>query len=184
MLLSVPVEDLLTSQLDINLGHVDGRLSCRRRPNYHKSSDDIGQKKWAGITLNLETVWGDSGYVLSLYASPADSARAAPHSMPLTLSDSSLFSPPDTDRIIQDLSHSAEDAMSLLPPPDYFAAFAASTSYNDVLSPPPWSSMDGESPHNPVRMPSTDGQRYAQWLFVACIYLLGRILQLRERNAQ
>lgn len=88
MLLNIPVEDLLVSQLDIKLDHADGRLSCKLRPNSHNGS---APKSWAGITLNLESVYGDNGYILNLYASLDERA------LPVTPSDSPTASTSPND---------------------------------------------------------------------------------------
>ncbi|KAJ6525449.1 hypothetical protein DFH09DRAFT_1416469 [Mycena vulgaris] len=127
MLLTIPVEDLLASQLDIKLGHADGRLSCKLKPN-SSNYNSLAPKSCASLILNLESVQGDNGYTLSLYASPDESVRLPPP----TPSDPPLAPPADCNMHEVDFSQSMpamdidNNFMSFLlsdasPPPDYFS---------------------------------------------------------------
>ncbi|KAJ7824597.1 hypothetical protein B0H14DRAFT_3728308 [Mycena olivaceomarginata] len=73
MLLSIPVEDLFTSELDIKLGDTNSRLSCKLKPNVHRAGS--APEEWGGITINIESVQGENGCSLTIYASSDDTAR-------------------------------------------------------------------------------------------------------------
>ncbi|KAJ7321633.1 hypothetical protein DFH08DRAFT_969998 [Mycena albidolilacea] len=74
MLLSVAIEDLLASELEIKLGHVDGRLSCDFKPNVNHKRDSPTHQASSGGIINIRSVWGEHGYVLGLYASPTETS--------------------------------------------------------------------------------------------------------------
>ncbi|KAJ7824599.1 hypothetical protein B0H14DRAFT_3145639 [Mycena olivaceomarginata] len=77
MLLSVAIEDLLASELEIKLSHVDGRLSCDFKPNVHHKRDSPTHQASSGGIINIRSVWGEHGYVLGLYASPTETSIPA-----------------------------------------------------------------------------------------------------------
>jgi hypothetical protein len=64
MLLSVAIEDLLASELEVRLSHVDGRLSCDFKPNVHHKRDSPTHQASSGGIINIRSVWGEHGYVL------------------------------------------------------------------------------------------------------------------------
>ncbi|KAJ7612682.1 hypothetical protein FB45DRAFT_939560 [Roridomyces roridus] len=125
MLLNLPVEDLLSSSLDINLGQTDGRLSCNIKPRAGGSTPTNAGR--TGITLNLESVRGDKGFMLRLYASHEEPhVQPPPPSTPAvvasTPSDSGSYTPSE----MQDFSHNMDDPMSFFSaPPDYFSGFSS-----------------------------------------------------------
>ncbi|KAJ7621198.1 hypothetical protein FB45DRAFT_1032458 [Roridomyces roridus] len=132
MILSYPVEALLSSQLDITLG-AHGRLSCRLKPNAHKR-DFLGPADCQGVNINLESVPSENGYILSFYASPDAPSTACPP-------NTQEFARPAVMDAEQDspLSHPLSGSS---PPPDYFSA------YNNTLS--PLLLQHGELEHHPL----------------------------------
>lgn len=135
MLLSVPVEDLLSSRLDIKLGDTASRLSCKFKPNVHHVRSAL--QGWAGITINIESVQGGNGCSLTLYASsdeaPSTSAAESP-GLPPVRQDFSLGTMLPSMNMDQ-------EAMSFLlsdtsPPQDYYSPFCSSASSSIMSSPP------------------------------------------------
>ncbi|KAJ7621030.1 hypothetical protein FB45DRAFT_870793 [Roridomyces roridus] len=93
MHLSLSLDDLLASQLDIGVGQVDGRLSCKLKPNVHSTTyADLSK---SGISLNLESVCGENGmYTLTLYATHDGPSRVLPPpSVASTPSGAAMFAP-------------------------------------------------------------------------------------------
>ncbi|KAJ7321718.1 hypothetical protein DFH08DRAFT_970080 [Mycena albidolilacea] len=134
MLLSIPVQDLLSSRFDIKLGDAASRLSCKFKPNVHHVRP--APQGWAGITINIESVQGENGCRLTLYASsdeaPSTSAAESP-GLPPVRQDFSLGTMLPSMNMDQ-------EAMSFLlsdtsPPQDYYSPFCSSAS-SSVMSPP------------------------------------------------
>jgi hypothetical protein len=121
MLLSIPVEDLFSSLIDITLGLTDRSLSCKFRPNVHHSGP--AHQSWTAIIINIESSQGENGSVLTVSASKDETARPS----------TSAGKSPDFGRGFplsnpMDIDHSA---MSLLlsdtsPPQDYYSSLSGS----------------------------------------------------------
>ncbi|KAJ7621217.1 hypothetical protein FB45DRAFT_137638 [Roridomyces roridus] len=107
MLLNIPIQDLLSSQLDITLDS-DGRLSCRVKPNPRHNLSHAALP--SGITLNLET---ENGHVLSLYASIDETSAVDSPPFDASAPEFSHISP-----VEHHISYPYADAS---PPPDYFS---------------------------------------------------------------
>jgi hypothetical protein len=84
MLLSVAIEDLLASELEIKLSHVDGHLSCDFKPNVHHKRDSPTHQTSSGGVISIRSVWGEHGYVLGLYASPTEASIPVANFLPPT----------------------------------------------------------------------------------------------------
>lgn len=120
MILNIPVEDLLASQLDIILG-VDGSLAYKF--NYSHKSDSPALQIYRGLAINFESLRAENGLrlTISFSASQGENARLSiPNDSPSAMQDSShsIFEPV-TDSV---------SPMSLLLsetclPPNYFSTY-------------------------------------------------------------
>ncbi|KAJ7607530.1 hypothetical protein FB45DRAFT_1067823 [Roridomyces roridus] len=126
-MLTISLEDMLSSKLDIRLGQVDGRLSCKLKPTDHSTHTDPS-KSGAGISLNLESVRGENGmYTLILYAShdvdePPSTVPSLPPSVASTPSDAAMFATPASVYRQMPDSDSFLLATDASPPSEYYAS--------------------------------------------------------------
>ncbi|KAJ7321634.1 hypothetical protein DFH08DRAFT_1033588, partial [Mycena albidolilacea] len=138
MLLSIPVEDLFTSELNIKLGDTNSRLSCKFKPNVHRAGSapqDLG-----GITINIESVQGENGCSLTIYASSDDTARPSTsatkspsnHPAQQDFSLTTMLPPMDMDMDHEAISFLLAD---IAPSQDYYSPFPGSTSSSALSSP-------------------------------------------------
>ncbi|KAJ7716501.1 hypothetical protein B0H14DRAFT_3012838 [Mycena olivaceomarginata] len=126
MLLSIPVEDLFSSAKG---------LSCKFKPNVHHTGS--APESWAGIIINIESIQGENGTILTLSASANEPSRAStstaksPHFASMAL-DSSLDALVDMDRSAMSSFLMSDTSFAL----DYYSSFSASTSSSVGSSPP------------------------------------------------
>ncbi|KAJ7321663.1 hypothetical protein DFH08DRAFT_1085863 [Mycena albidolilacea] len=121
MLLSIPVEDLFSSLIDITLGLTDKSLSCKFRPNVHHSGP--AHESWTAISINIESSQGENGSVLTVSASKDETARPS----------TSAGKSPDFGRDfplsnLMDIDHSAMSPLlsDTSPPQDYYSSLSGS----------------------------------------------------------
>ncbi|KAJ7847824.1 hypothetical protein B0H14DRAFT_2768938 [Mycena olivaceomarginata] len=131
MFLSVAIEDLLASELEIKLSHVDGRLSCDFKPNVHYKRDSSTHQTFSGGIINIRSVLGEHGHVLGLYASPTKTSIPAADSFAPTADSTAQEGPLST--IAMNMDYDPLIFPDTLPLQGYYPA--ASTSSGAISSP-------------------------------------------------